>query len=245
MDLQTLKDKILSEAVERLTKACGPSLAAVVLYGPAAHGDFYEEEPELHLLLVLRNLELTTLATLGEPMAWWLKKGQPIPRVFSAELIADSADVFPMELSDLLAHRIVLHGEDPFPQLSIDADHLRLQCEREIREKMMRLREAFIEARGKDKHLSRLMAESYLSFVMIFRGSLRLRLNAEVPQHDAGVVDSFSEWAGLDAAPLHRVESIKHGRDKGDAALFADYYTQLTRAVEFIDGFINKHEVNP
>jgi len=246
MDLQALKDKILDDAVGRYRASCGDALVAVVLYGPAAHGDFYEGDSDLHLLLVVRDLELGTLARLAEPLAWWLKKRQPMPRVFSRELIRKAADVFPMELSDLVAHRVVLWGEDPMPDLEVDRDHLRLQCEREIREKMMRLREAYIETGGKDKHLTRLMAESFASFVLIFRGALRLRPGFAVPQHDRGVVDAFAGWAGIDVGPFHLVEGIKKGNAAGtSAALFSSYYSELTKAVDFIDGFVHHKEATP
>jgi len=245
MNLQVLRDKILDDAVGRFRAGCGDALVAVVLYGPAAHGDFYEGDADLHLLVVVKDLELATLATLAEPLSWWLKKKQPMPRVFSRELIGKAADVFPMELSDLLAHRVVLWGEDPMPDLDIDYDHLRLQCEREIREKMMRLREAFIEARGKDKLLHRLMAESVSSFVSIFRGALRLRPGFAVPQHDKGVVDAFASWAGIEAEPLHQALSIKNGRPGATGDPFASYYAALTKAVDFIDGFVHHREGTP
>ena len=136
---------ILSEMVERLRQAAGARLRGVVLYGSAARGDYHGETSDFNLLVVLDDLEPATLETLHDPFARWERKRQPIPRVFSPALIADAADVFPIELLDIADHHVVLHGEDPMAGLEVHTDHLRLQCERELREKLMRLREAYVE----------------------------------------------------------------------------------------------------
>jgi len=132
----------------------------------------------------------------------------------------------------------VLHGEDPFTDLKVSRSHLRLQCERELREKMMRLREAYVEAHSKPRDLEHLLTRSYSTFTALFRGCLRL-LDAEVPAHNRDVVAVFCERAGLSAAPFEEVDRLKRGEDRtADAkALFLRYYAELTRAVRRVDRF--------
>src|SRR5690606_11223773 len=117
---------------------------------------------------------------LREPIRWWLKQKQPWPRLFTRALIADSLDVYPIEFLDISDHHRLLYGDDPFGEVVVDLDRLRLQCERELREKLMRLREGFIECSRAPRKLEALLAESYASFEPIWRGCLHL-LGRPVP----------------------------------------------------------------
>jgi len=138
-------DPTLTRMVGDLT-ALGSRLRSVVLYGSAARGDFHRKTSDFNLLLVLEDLSPATLEALEPALRRWTKAGQPVPRLFSPAVIAESADVFPIEFLDIRRSHVVLHGEDPLDGLEIHTDHLRLQCERELREKMMRLREGEVVA---------------------------------------------------------------------------------------------------
>ena len=234
-----LKDHpILKKMLANLEESLGDRLHSVVLYGSTARGDYEKATSDLNLIVVLENLEPSTLEALEPAFTHWRKANQPVPRIFSPTLIDESADVFPIEFLDISQRRIVLHGKDPFEELEIHVDHLRLQCERELREKMMRLREAFIETRGKSKALKRLLTESYPSFVALFRGCLHL-MDQEVPIHNEEVVAAFGKQAELDTAPFLAIERLRGGEttDSDPRTLFDRYYRELTKAVHRVDRF--------
>jgi hypothetical protein len=228
----------LKRFLEELTAAAGSKLLSVVLYGSAARGDFHEKTSDLNLILVLENLAPATLELLSPFMRRWIKKGQPSPRLFTPSLISESADVFPMEMLDLQNCRLVLFGRDPFAGLAVGRAHLRLQCERELRTKLMRLREAYVECHDLPDELRRLLTSSYTTFVAVFRGCLSL-LGGSVPLRNAEVVQAFCQRAGLEAGPFEEVDRLKRGEEPKDAlkTVFSSYYDQLSRAVEKIDRF--------
>ncbi len=134
------KDPALQALTEGLLQALGPRLRSVVLYGSAARGDYHAAASDLNVILVLESLDPATLEALAPAVRRFVRKGHPVPRLFSPALIAASADSFPIELVDIRAGRAVLHGEDPFSGVAVAPDNLRLQIEREIKEKMMRAR---------------------------------------------------------------------------------------------------------
>lgn len=229
------REALVNEMVARLSKALGPRLTSVVLYGPEAHGDAYREVSQLNLMVVLADLEPDTLRPLGDPVHWWLGKGQPWPRLFSMELIRDSLDVYPIEFLDISRHHRVLHGSDPLPTVVADRVHLRIQCERELREKLMRLREGYVECRGAARPLRRLLAASYPSFAAIWRGCLHL-LGAAVPLHDAEVAEALCRPLELDLAPFAEVARIAAGTSTADPdETYTRYYRQLTEMVARVD----------
>ncbi|HKQ60205.1 MAG TPA: nucleotidyltransferase domain-containing protein [Candidatus Polarisedimenticolaceae bacterium] len=228
----------LAAMVGALARAAGDRLESVVLYGSAARGEYHPETSDLNLLVVLRDLEPSTLELLSAPFARWEREGQPPPRLFSAELIAQASDVFPLELLDLSGFHVVLHGNDPLAGVEIRRDWLRLQCERELREKLMRLREGYVACHGRPAELTQLITTSYTTFVALFRGCLYL-LGAPAPRRNAEAVAAFCERAGLDASAFDAVERLKRGERLADEprTVFSRYYAELTRACRAVDRF--------
>ena len=233
-----LENPVLRKLVDGLVRHLGDRLHSVVLYGSSARGDFDKRTSDMNVMVVLEDLEPSALEALAPALTGWRRRGRPMPRLFSPALIADAADVFPIEFLDIQACRVVLHGPDPFATVTVHHDHLRLQCEREMREKMMRLREGLVEAHGNARAIRRLLTGSYGTFVALFRGCLHL-LGGEVPLHNDGVVAAFCAQAELTQSPFDEVARLK----RGDASaadprqLFSDYYNELGDAVHRIDRF--------
>jgi predicted nucleotidyltransferase len=234
----TSTDAIISEMTDRLATAAGDDLVSVVLYGARVHGDYTHDQEHVHLLIVLRDLELEQVAAIAGPVRWWLGKKKPYPRIMSPRIIREAADVFPIEFLDITRHHRVLHGDDPFTELDVHKDHLRLQCERELRENLMRLQEGYIAAADKDRKLRRLLIESYLTFAQIFRGCLHLD-GGDVPVATIEAIRAFCERAELDAEPFEQVhrQYAREADIERPAETFANYYTQVRRAVGAIDSF--------
>ena len=226
---------ILKSMLGSLRSSLGTRLKSVVLYGSAARGDFDDRTSDLNLILVLEDLEPSTLEALTGALRDWRARGQPTPRLFSPDLIRRSADVFPIEFLDIQAAHVALEGEDPFDGLPVGRDNLRLQCERELREKMMRLREGYAEASGSEREVKRLIAASYGSFAALFRGCLHL-LGPAPPARGDDAVGEFCRRTGLDARPFEAAARLRRGGTEGNPrALFAAYHEQLTRAIAFVD----------
>jgi hypothetical protein len=234
-------DQLTREMVSRLRDAVGDRLRSVLLYGPLAHGDGYPPVGHANLMLVLSDLEPGTLRDLRAPVRWWLRKDQPWPRLFTPELIVESRDIYPIELIDLARHHRVLHGDDPLADLAIDRDKLRLQCERELRENLMRLREGYVECGDRAVEVGRLLTIGYAAFARVFRGCLHL-YGVEVPVHDREVVTALCAVLDLGRAGFDAAEEIAHGRTRdGDGpsvnpdVAFAAFYQALTAVVARVD----------
>lgn len=227
----------IAELVKGLDGALGKGLRAVVLYGPAARGEVANGATELHILVVLSDLELSSLAKAGEPLARWVKRGLPVPRLFSPTTLGEAADVFPIELGDIAERHVLLHGDDPLPSMpALDREHLRLQCERELREKMMRLEEAYALARARGEDLRKLVATSFPAFAMIFRGCLRLH-GDPVPEGGLAAAEAFCRKAGIDAEPFRAAARARQEKGALADADFAKYHGALERAIDAIDKF--------
>jgi hypothetical protein len=237
------RDRNETQMVKRLEAAVGERLVGVIAYGPNVHDDEYPMLGGEQLLIVTRDLEPATLRLLGEPVQWWLARGEAWPRLLSPELLRDAVDVFPLELLDIISHRRVVYGEDVVAGVVIDMAHLRVQCERELREKLMRLREGYVECHGagKTRALRELIGASYPTFVRIFRGCLHL-LGAPPARHDH-VVSALCAQLDLPPDTFVEIDRIARGERGGDVeAAFDAYYRALTAAEHRIDRLILKSE---
>lgn len=234
----TVSHPDLDVLLDQLRQALGEGLRSVVLYGSAARGDWERATSDLNLILVLETLDPPALEALSPALTRWERRRHPLPRLFTPAIIADSVDVFPIEFLDLRADRRVLYGEDVFASVEVHTDHLRIQCERELREKVMRLREGYVETHAHPRRLRRLLTDSYTTFVALFRGCLYLH-GDRVPARNEEVVAAFCAGAGLDEAAFADVARLKHGETVApdEKAVFARYYGALTRAVARVDRF--------
>ncbi|MBM62318.1 MAG: hypothetical protein CL484_05160 [Acidobacteria bacterium] len=228
----------LDVLLDQLSQALEDSLLSIVLYGSAARGDYEKRTSDINLIVVVAQLTPRVLEQMSPALLRWESRGQPLPRLFTARTIADSVDVFPIEFLELQACRQVLVGSDPFANIQVNTAHLRLQCERELREKLMRLCEGYVETWERPRRLRRLLIDSYSTFVSLFRGCLWLQ-DDEVPTRSNDVVRRFCEVASLDPEPFTVVEEMKHGErgNTDERKVFTCFFDALTLALQRVDRF--------
>lgn len=226
------------ELAEELKGAYGDALVSVVLYGSAARGTYHEGVSDLNVLVLLRDTAPATLRR-GSPAARrWVSEGNPPPLVMGYEEWRRSADVFPIELSDIRdAHR-VLHGRDPFEGVEIDRADLRLQCEHELKGKYIQLRERYLFSAGEPAELGATLKKSLSTFLVLFRAVLRLA-GEEGVRDPEEVIRRTGALAGFDAAPLLGILQARRDgtelRPTADDPSVVGYLDAVGAAVEFVD----------
>ena len=145
--------EIMTDELKRL---CGANLSAAVLYGSAVAGDSVKTS-DYNMLVVLNRLDAEALQALTGLCSRWDRDGNPAPLLFAREALLRSADVFPVEFSDIIQTHRVLYGENPFAGMKIDPAHLRLELEHELKSKLILLRSRFLVTKGSDKEVDALM----------------------------------------------------------------------------------------
>ncbi len=226
-----------------LARTYGDTLASVVLYGSAARGEYMEGVSDLNVLVLLRDVTPATLRRGTELARAWVGEGNPPPLVMGVEEWRRSADVFPIELSDIRdAHR-TLHGVDAFAGIEIDPMDLRHQCEHELKGKYIQLRERYLFSSGSPEELGAVVKKSLSTFLVLFRAVLRLTGDDGVRDPEA-VLRRTAERAGFDASPL--LEILRARRDGADfrpapdSPVVTGYLEAVGRVVEFVDGLGNR-----
>jgi predicted nucleotidyltransferase len=231
-------DKLLTELVERLTKALGDRLVSVVLYGSAAAGEHQAAFSDYNVLCVLSALTPRELAAAADVFRWWREKGSPAPLLLTEEELATSTDCFAIEFHDIKAHHRILYGRDLISALQVDDCFYRAQVEHELRAKLLRLRQKASGMLSQPDLLRRLLVDSLSTFCVLFRHALHLH-GAAAPMRKREIVAAAGLRFGFDAGAFEKVLDIRDQRIKPRQAepvgLLEGYLAAIDRVIQAVD----------
>ena len=226
------------QLVEKLKLALPAGLKSVVLYGSAAAGDHVHGASDYNVLLIAERLGPVELLAISGPAEAWTKSGNRPPLLFTLEEFARSADAFPVELLDIQQSHRVLFGADPVARIPVDPRHLRLEIERELKARLLALREGYILSRGRPKPVARLLTSSLSTFLVLFRAALRLWQDV-VPAQKHEALLALAGHIGFDPQAFLTVKDWRERRAKpGDGsvgAVFEAYLSGIERVIHAVD----------
>src|SRR6202046_2064037 len=134
-------EKLLSQLVEKLQKAYGERLISVLLYGSAVGGDYQPKFSDINVLCVFGAIGPRELAACEEISRWWRERGNAALLLMTEREVSESADCFAVEFAGIQHSHRLLYGKDVVSSLAIDRQVFRAQVERELRAKLLRLRQ--------------------------------------------------------------------------------------------------------
>jgi hypothetical protein len=205
--------KILKPYLTRLQKLLGTNLKSILIFGSGLGQDFIPGRSNINLLLVCDRVDLELLKGSLKLVAEGRKKGIVAPLFLTQTHMETSADVFPIEFMEFRDFHRVLYGEDPFRDLSINPEHLRLECEEQLKGKLIRLRQAYLEVGSSLKQLQSLLSDSITSLIPVFRGLLRLK-GLSAPGEKGAVVEEMARQFGINKEVFNQILKLKAGQAK-------------------------------
>jgi predicted nucleotidyltransferase len=236
-----MTDEVMNKArilVEDYRTVFGDDLISVILYGSSVTKEYDPNKSDLNFLIVLSEEAIDHLHLAHKLVVKWRKKKVSTPLFLTKEYIELSLDTFPIEFLNIKRNHEVIVGEDVLEGLSFKRNFIRMQCERELKGKLLLLRQRYVETRGKRKILKELISASLPTFVFVFKGLLYL-LDKEVPETKRETVSMLSRELGLDEelfSSLARIEAgtLKCSRQEiGD--LFKRYLKEIRRLALLMD----------
>ena len=226
---------------EELKKLCGANLGSVVLYVSSVAGDKVKTS-DYNVLVSVDRLDAEVLTALSGLCSTWGGEGNPAPLLFAKETLARSADVFPVEFSDIIQTHKVIYGANPFESMKIDPAHLRLQLERELKTKLILLRGRFLTAKGSAKEVEALMVSSISSFLTLFKVLLRL-YGENPPAKKMEALPLLAKHIKIDIEIFAIVWDLKEGKkcqDLTSLQLFSRYLTAVQDVTGEVDLWLQK-----
>jgi predicted nucleotidyltransferase len=235
MDRRQL-DQSLDTLAESLRNLTGLNVSAV-LYGSAARGDWIPGRSDVNLLVLVDDTTPAALRRLTSAVTEWHSKGFAPPLIMGRDEWRESADVFPIEITDMqVAHRI-LCGADPVHGMVVAPADLREAVEKELRGKLVRLRQAYVRFGDAGMILGGFATASIATFFALLRclAVLSRRAPGMVPKDTAAAVDG-----ALGAELSVAVEIAGHRAEPEwncPPDTFVRYLELVRRTVELVDTF--------
>ncbi len=232
----------IQEGLERfcteLRNSLGEDLVSVVLYGDVVTGEYSPRSSDVSVMLVVREATVEAMDRTVPAIHRGMCDSRLSVMMLTQEDLRGSADVFPTKFLEMQQRHRVLWGEDVLSGLAIARDHLRLRCEQEIKNLLLRLRRFYLHR----AHRPELVAETLMGAVAPFVASLGVLLllkNGAAPSGRAAVVECAAREFGLEARAIEETLALRSGAalPDGDSLkrLYDAFMTAVAQAAEAAD----------
>ena len=191
------KFKITSGLIANLKKTFNEKLISVFLYGSCAGDECENEFSDINIMVVIDKLLAVDLKSASFALNDFVKTKNPLPLFMDKEEWFNSCDVYPIEYSDIKDRYKILHGEDLVKPLVLEKTNLRLQCEHETKNLLIKLRQNYLAKNNDLKAIETLLKTSSKSFFALFRAILRLT-ETEISFNHKEAINSLAEKVQID-----------------------------------------------
>ncbi|MDB4813266.1 hypothetical protein OAH06_04040, partial [Akkermansiaceae bacterium] len=141
----------------------GDSLVSVVLYGGLVKNEMIKETDRVKIMIVVKNANIPSLDKVGDALSSTKRAKQIQLLTLTPADLSSSTDVFPIKFLDMQQDYEILHGEDFVKDLEVGRDHLRIRCEQEVKNLMLKLRSMYLRSRKDSKVLQKVLLKAYYS----------------------------------------------------------------------------------
>lgn len=178
LKLDALREEIrhsVKDFAEKLITGLGDNLQSLTVIGSSLTEDYKAGRSDINTVLVLGRQNLDSLDTLAAMAKRMSKKRLAAPLLMTPSYIERSRDVFGIEFLDLQLIHETIFGADPFAKLSFAKSDVRLQCERELKATLIRLRQGYIAAAANKKLVRDILVSAAGALVPLLRAMLWLK----------------------------------------------------------------------
>lgn len=212
---------------------------SIYMTGSALTSDYDSKHSDINSVVVLENMDLAFLEHLAPLGKKYGKKGLAAPLIMTPEYVCNSCDVFPIEFLNIKLLHHTVYGDDLFEHLQIQNPHLRHQCERELKVKLIGLRQGYLSAAGDRKMLTDIFFNTISGYIPLFRGIILL-LGKSPPTENVDVLDVLTGVSGVNTDIFKAVLKEKKERTRLSMerlnTIFEAYYHAVEKLMEITDG---------
>jgi len=218
------------------------NIHSIHVVGSAVTEDYNEKTSDINSVFVLKKMDLKFIELLAPLGKRYKKKGIAAPLTMTPEYINNSLDVFPIEFLDFKLIHETVFGEDILNDIDIRMDDLRHQCEREVKSKLIGLRQGYISSQGDKKLLVERFSASINGYMPLFRGIIFL-MGKQIPVKKYDVISTLSISTGINTDVFKKVLNIKQGTLKPKTDELDNIFEEYYEVTEKIGHLIDEHKV--
>ncbi len=224
--------------IEEILSCYSDNIHSVHIVGSSITEDFDEKTSDINSIFILKQMDLKFIELIAPLGKKYHKKSIAAPLIMTLEFIRRSLDVFPIEFLDFKLIHETIFGEDILKDIEISRMHLRYQCEREIKSKLIALVQGYISSKGDRRILTERFVSLIAGLMSLFRGIIFL-MGKEPPIRKHEVIAAFSASTDINADVFKRILDIKRRKLKLSKdelnSLFEEYYIATEKIGKIID----------
>lgn len=195
----------IEKLLKNLFEILGENLKSVFIYGSSLKSD---TKDNINLMVIMGACSGDILRECSPAVKNWIKAGNPPPVFITLDEWCSSTDSYAMEYSDIIDCHKIIYGDDYISELNIERDDLRLQCEIETKNLLMRLRNFYLLNADSKVILKECFIPAAKTFLTIFRTVLRLNHIAAGAQNEE-VILAACDKAGISSDVFIRLLNYK------------------------------------
>jgi hypothetical protein len=199
---------VIREFADDIIRIGGNDLESIVLAGSILTQDYIPGISDINTVIVMEKLGqdfLDSLAGFGKKFG---KKKVRAPLVITNEYLGRSVDVFPIEFLEIKLIHKTIYGTELFSRIDIEKPMLRLQCERELKAKLVHLSRGYISASGDKELLLNLIIHSSSGFYPIFR-SILFMTGSITPVDRSSVLNAIESHLRVKLDCLKQIHNLR------------------------------------
>ena len=240
-NINLLREEVRSPVQRLLTRLhedLGDGLLSLSVVGSALTDDFHPKYSDINTVLEVRQRSHRLLQLLGRYGKSMGKRKLRAPLLMTPEYIQQSLDVFGVELLEFQLNHATVYGPDPFGELSFRKQDIRLQCERQLKGALIKLRQGYISAMGKPKIIADLLTECVSELAVLLRALLWLT-DTDRPREALATLEVAGKTFEFDSEKLSTIMNLKqqHVRAQGDQVetIFENVYQVIDHLARKVD----------
>ncbi|MGO9950596.1 MAG: hypothetical protein ACLPN1_00095 [Dissulfurispiraceae bacterium] len=223
--------------LEEILACCPEKVHSLYITGSAVSTDFREKVSDVNSLIVLADLHFDFFKFLAPLGKKFKSKGISAPLVMTPSYIHESLDAFPMEFLELKMIHKTVWGPDIVQDLDLNYRFLRLQCEREIKTRLIGLWNGYVSSMGETDMIAHILYRSIKGCIPLFRSIIFL-LGKQPPLKKMDVIDAITATTSIDKDLIIKTLMLKESPIKNRdelLSLFERYYGNLETIAGTVD----------
>jgi len=233
-------EQIYDEFTRDMQQIFSQDLVSIALYGSGAKGEYRYKKSDINFLVILTENGIQQLDRAFSLVKKWRKRNVSVPLFLTRNYIESALDSYPIEFLNMQRQHILVHGEDILSGLVIAPENLRLQCEAQIRGKLLHLREEFLKTAGKKRALRNLLSRTVPAFSSLFTALLAFK-GFEVPDKQEEILTGTARQFHLDDSVFRAVIEVRKGGGAKKADELVDvtnrYISEIRKLTSIVDSW--------
>lgn len=242
--IENLKPQVsqkITPFIQEILNTYVENIDSIYIVGSALTEDFDEKTSDINSIFVLKRMDLKFVELIAPFGKRYKKQRIAAPLIMTPDYIQQSLDVFPIEFLNFKMIHETVYGEDILNDIVIDLTNLRHQCEREIKTKLIALRQGYISSEGNKKIINENIINFIAGYIPLFRSIIFL-MGKKPPVKKYEVLKDLSVYMEINMDILKKILDFKKGilkltKNEIDT-VFEEYY----KTTEEISKKIDEHK---